>query len=111
VVSSRKPLTDGLSGTVVQENTRIVPKHRVSKRRFHTDTGRTAGNEQPLNGAFLEYGIQLRSVETAVPRLVHDGVVALGFKLVDYVCIPSVPDQDATLTPIRSGYGRSDRQV
>ena len=92
MVSSRKLLTDGLSGTVGKEYARIVSEHRVSKRRFHTDTGCTAGNEQPLNGAFLEYGVQLRSVETAVPRLVHDGVVALGFELVDYVCIPSVPN-------------------
>ena len=92
MVASRQLVSDSTPSTVCQQHTPVIPEHRISNRRVHTNTRCAAGEDQVVNSQSAQSIIQLRLKEAAEPVLIEDHVVLFRLKLPDDVGIPCVTD-------------------
>ena len=109
MITSHGLVSDGLPRAVLEQEAHIVSEHCVANCRVHADARCRSSDDQPLDSAPLENGVEISSVESAVPRLVEYGVSSLRHQFVEDVRIPRIPDEDSAFSPIGGRHRRSNR--
>src|SRR3972149_10953517 len=88
MVTARQTCPDGFGDAVGEQQAVVAAKGPVSQRRFDTDAGRAAGEDEVLDAERLESCIEGGLEEAAEAMLPDDNVLGQGRQLVNDVGVP-----------------------
>ena len=102
MVAARQLAADRLSRAVREQQTAVVPEHRVPNRGIHANARGTPSENQFPDPESAQDAVQVSLEETAEPVLVELNVFRLGSKLGDHLRVPRVANQESSRLAVNS---------